>query len=60
MSLQDDLQAQRAQLSVMYEQQENIREQIKGMKQVIATLEYAINKAEAPAEEQKTNSKEKK
>ena len=59
MSLQDDLQAQRAKLSVMYEQQENIREQIKGMKQIIATLEYAINNADTPAEPT-TNSKEKK
>jgi hypothetical protein len=57
MSLKDDLQAQRAQLSVLYEQQETIRDNIKGLKQIIATLEYAINKNE---EETKTNSKEKK
>lgn len=59
MSLNDDLQAQRAKLSVMYEQQESIREQIKGMKQIIATLEYAINNADTPSEPT-TNSKEKK
>jgi hypothetical protein len=57
MSLQDDLQAQRAKLSVLYEQQETIRDNIKGLKQIIATLEYAINKNE---EESTTNSKEKK
>jgi hypothetical protein len=57
MSLQDDLQAQRAKLSVLYEQQETIRDNIKGLKQIIATLEYAINKNE---EEATTNSKEKK
>jgi len=60
MSLKDDLQAQRAQLSVLYEQQESIRDNIKGLKQVIATLEYAINKNEQEQEETKTNSKEKK
>ena len=60
MSLKDDLQAQRAQLSVFYEQQEGLREQIKAIKQVITTLEYAINKTEQEQEEQKINSKEKK
>jgi hypothetical protein len=43
-TLSDDLLQQRAQLSHLYEQQESITNNITGLKQVIATLEYAINK----------------
>lgn len=43
-TLVEDLLQQRAHLSHLYEQQENINNSILGLKQVIATLEYAINK----------------
>jgi hypothetical protein len=43
-TLSDDLLQQRAQLSHLYEQQESITNNITGLKQIIATLEYAINK----------------
>jgi hypothetical protein len=43
-TLSDDLLQQRAQLSHLYEQQESIANNITGLKQVIATLEYAIKK----------------
>lgn len=43
-TLSDDLLQQRAQLSHLYEQQESINNSITGLKQVIATLEYAIQK----------------
>jgi hypothetical protein len=43
-TLSDDLLQQRAQLSRLYEQQESITNNITGLKQIIATLEYAINK----------------
>lgn len=53
MALSDDLLQQRAQLSHLYEQQENVTNNITGLKQVIATLEYAIGK-----EQEKTNTEE--
>jgi hypothetical protein len=43
-TLSDDLLQQRAQLSHLYEQQESITNNITGLKQIIATLEYAIKK----------------
>jgi hypothetical protein len=43
-TLSEDLLQQRAQLSHLYEQQESITNNITGLKQIIATLEYAINK----------------
>jgi prefoldin subunit 5 len=49
-TLSDDLLQQRAQLSHLYEQQENITNNITGLKQVIATLEYAIQKEESSEE----------
>jgi hypothetical protein len=49
-TLSDDLLQQRAQLSHLYEQQESVTNNITGLKQIIATLEYAIQK-EASAEE---------
>jgi len=49
-TLSDDLLQQRAQLSQLYEQQENIGNNITGLKQIIATLEYAIKKEESPEE----------
>jgi len=48
MSLSDDLLQQRAQLSHLYEQQESINNNITGLKQIIATLEYAIQKEQNP------------
>ena len=45
MALSDDLLQQRAQLSHLYEQQENVTNNITGLKQVIATLDYAIQQA---------------
>ena len=36
----EEVQQQRAQLSRLYEQQEGLTENIKGLKQIIATLEY--------------------
>ena len=48
MSLSEDLLQQRAQLSHLYEQQESINNNISGLKQVIATLEYAIQKEQSP------------
>lgn len=48
MALQDDLLQQRAQLSHLYEQQEAINNNIKGLKQIIATLEYAIQQEQNP------------
>ena len=47
-----DVQQQRAQLSRLYEQQESLTEKIKGLKQIIATLEYVADK-EKEKEEQK-------
>ena len=47
-----DVQQQRAQLSRLYEQQESLTEKIKGLKQIIATLEYVAGK-ETTKEEQK-------
>ena len=47
-----DVQQQRAQLSRLYEQQESLTEKIKGLKQIIATLEYVADK-ETTKEEQK-------
>jgi len=49
-TLSDDLLQQRAQLSQLYEQQESIGNNITGLKQIIATLEYAIKKEESPEE----------
>jgi hypothetical protein len=49
-TLSDDLLQQRAQLSHLYEQQESVTNNITGLKQIIATLEYAIQK-EASTEE---------
>ena len=49
-TLSDDLLQQRAQLSHLYEQQENVGNNITGLKQIIATLEYAIKKEESPEE----------
>jgi hypothetical protein len=43
-TLSDDLLQQRAQLSHLYEQQEQVTNAITALKQVIATLEYAITK----------------
>ena len=40
----DEVQQQRAQLSRLYEQQEGLTENIKGLKQIIATLEYVAGK----------------
>ncbi len=48
----DEVQQQRAQLSRLYEQQESLTENIKGLKQIIATLEYVAGK-ENTKEEQK-------
>ncbi len=48
MSLSEDLLQQRAQLSHLYEQQESINNNITGLKQIIATLEYAIQKEQSP------------
>ena len=47
-----EVQQQRAQLSRLYEQQESLTENIKGLKQIIATLEYVAGK-ENTKEEQK-------
>ncbi len=47
-----EVQQQRAQLSRLYEQQESLTENIKGLKQIIATLEYVAGK-ETEKEEQK-------
>ena len=47
-----EVQQQRAQLSRLYEQQESLIENIKGLKQIIATLEYVADK-EQKKEEQK-------
>jgi len=47
-----EVQQQRAQLSRLYEQQESLIENIKGLKQIIATLEYVAGK-ETTKEEQK-------
>jgi len=48
----EEVQQQRAQLSRLYEQQESLTENIKGLKQIIATLEYVAGK-ETEKEEQK-------
>ena len=48
----EEVQQQRAQLSRLYEQQEGLIENIKGLKQIIATLEYVDGK-ETQKEEQK-------
>ena len=40
----EEVQQQRAQLSRLYEQQESLTENIKGLKQIIATLEYVDGK----------------
>ena len=48
----NEVQQQRAQLSRLYEQQESLTENIKGLKQIIATLEYVAGK-EKEKEEQK-------
>ena len=48
----NEVQQQRAQLSRLYEQQESLTENIKGLKQIIATLEYVAGK-ETEKEEQK-------
>ena len=48
----EEVQQQRAQLSRLYEQQESLTENIKGLKQIIATLEYVASK-EKEKEEQK-------
>lgn len=53
MSLKDDLLQQRAQLSHLYEQHETVTTNITALKNVIATLEYAINKEEPEEEETK-------
>jgi|SaaInlLV_10m_DNA_4_1040232.scaffolds.fasta_scaffold04422_9 hypothetical protein len=50
-TLTEDLLQQRAQLSQLYEQQESITNRITGLKQIIATLEYAVNKTEVGEEE---------
>ena len=52
MSLQEDLLQQRAQLSHLYEQQEAVNNNIKGLKQIIATLEYAVQKEQNPEDTQ--------
>ena len=49
-TLTEDLLQQRAQLSHLYEQQESITNNITGLKQIIATLEYAIQKERSPEE----------
>jgi hypothetical protein len=46
-TLTEDLLQQRAQLSHLYEQQESITNNITGLKQIITTLEYAIQKEQA-------------
>ena len=48
----DEVQQKRAQLSRLYEQQEGLIENIKALKQIIATLEYVVGK-ETEKEEQK-------
>ena len=48
----DEVQQQRAQLSRLYEQQESLTKNIKGLKQIVATLEYVAGK-EKEKEEQK-------
>ena len=48
----EEVQQQRAQLSRLYEQKESLTENIKGLKQIIATLEYVAGK-ETEKEEQK-------
>ena len=40
----EEVQQQRAQLSRLYEQKESLTENIKGLKQIIATLEYVDGK----------------
>lgn len=50
-TLSDDLLQQRATLSHLYEQQEAVTDNIKGLKQVIATLEYAIKKEQDTSED---------
>jgi hypothetical protein len=54
-TLSDDLLQQRAQLSHLYEQQESITNNITGLKQIIATLEYAINKEQQPPADSSNN-----
>lgn len=49
-TLTEDLLQQRAQLSHLYEQQERVTNNITGLKQIIATLEYAIQKEQSPEE----------
>jgi len=51
-TLTDDLLQQRAQLSHLYEQQESITNNITGLKQVIATLEYAIKKEQETSKDE--------
>ena len=46
-----EVQQQRAQLSRLYEQQEGLTENIKGLKQIIATLEYVADKEQKKEEE---------
>ena len=48
----NEVQQQRAQLSRLYEQQESLTENIKGLKQIVATLEYVAGK-ETEKDEQK-------
>jgi CHASE3 domain sensor protein len=54
----DEVQQQRAQLSRLYEQKEQIDENIKGLKQIIATLEYVADKEKAKQEEAIQNASE--
>ena len=49
---EDEVLQQRAQLSRLYEQQETLTENIKGLKQIVATLEYVAGKSKTEAEQE--------
>ena len=54
----DEIQEQRVQLCKLYEQKETLDKNIEGVKQIIATLEYAAERVktdEQPQQQQQSN-----
>lgn len=57
-NFKDEIQEQRVSLSKLYEQKESLDKNIEGVKQIIATLEYASDRVtsdEQPQQPQQSN-----
>jgi hypothetical protein len=53
----DEVQEQRVQLCKLYEQKETLDKNIEGVKQIIATLEYAADRVKTDEQQQQQSNK---